>query len=883
MKILLTALILTTLCLPPAEANSDLPDLTGSGGTAPGGIHPGLEFSASFTMTNFGGELPPPQPTLLKLRVELASSPTDPNPIVVDDGFTDTSEIRPAGTNTTQILSSLVIPADTPPGTYILRVIINSDSAIAECNENNNTVILNSAFDVLPIVDLEFRFPNPIEISGDDIVRGAGETFEVTARVKNTGSLQDIPPFPIDFYLVPDSVEGNGFFPSAASFDPSPFTFLGRIMSPPFPATNQIAFGPSNGELPVTASFSLPADLDFLNYKIGAIINPDLLFPEIFSGEFNTKKSGDLITVRYVRDRPDYTPGLSTTITVTPSNVAAGEFATFTGQVINLNNFTTTSITTIRHYLSNSTPNAESLIGTTLMPPVEAGTPYNFSKSLRIPAWISPRDAQYRFEIDSAGVVPESNEKNNTAIFGPEFTITPPTLPDLVAEAASGMFTPSTAKPGEPLTTQVTIPNRGFSGSGSFSVQFFLSANTVLGDGDDITIDTRSVPNIGPGNSATLTPTITLPAASGLLPGTYRFGWKIDSTNSVAELSDSNNDTFSNQILTVTPPAPTLLPDLIPSILRAPATSTVFGDPLIMEVVMENIGKATATGSELSLALSSDTKIGNADDIPLVIESVSDIAAGATEDIKITAASPAGASLPTGAYFIIATADVGEKIDESNETNNPVIFLSTPVSLRQRDNRDLPALALESAGASPRTLPPGAILSPFVTVANGSNNPATGVTTTLVLSADSTAGNSDDIPLATYGPSPFASQESITYNADIPLPPTVDPGNYTLIWTLDPAGLIPNTKNETLTQQLTIRAPRLQLLIADPHPTTPELALLDSDPAFVYQLETSTTLTPGSWQNAGSAVTGNPNTAILFTPTVPSSLRRFFRATASSP
>jgi hypothetical protein len=97
-----------------------------------------------------------------------------------------------------------------------------------------------------------------------------------------------------------------------------------------------------------------------------------------------------------------------------------------------------------------------------------------------------------------------------------------------------------------------TVKNQGGSAAGAFAIGFVLSANNIIGDGDDIALTPqRSVSGLGVGLSNGGSTTVTVPGDTA--PDVYFIGAIADVNGAVAEGNESNNTRLAAGTITVTP------------------------------------------------------------------------------------------------------------------------------------------------------------------------------------------------------------------------------------------------------------------------------------------------------------------------------------------
>ena len=714
----------------------------------------------------------------------------------------------------------------------------------------------------------------------------AGQSFTITSRVVNSSVFADVPPFLVDYYLVPPpAITGNpGDF---GAFLPAQSHFLGRLLTSAFPSSQQAQ---PPGHLAISGSFNLPVNLEELSYRIGVTLDaendvPELVYQPSPNERFNNflLDDSDSVTVTYVRDRPDYTRSINHT-TFSPTTSPAGELVTFSGRVVNITSFPADQITNIQHFLDRDAagPAPTHLIGTSIIAPVPPNNGITFNETFRLPPDLPPGDYHYSFVIDAADVIPERDEHNNNGNSSFDFTleVAPPVLPDLTAAPNPGSFGPGSIEVDGSFFLTANIANNGFSPAAPFDLRVRLSANSAIGDSDDITLVTLASPApLAPGSTQQFATSVFLPR--DVPPGSYRVHWIIDPADDLEEIDETNNThVISPGMLTINAPGAGGLPDLRFSSLRSPKTAAQGQTLTGMDVSLVNDGGRDARASTGSFRLTIDTIVGNGDDILLSTLPLPAIDAGEEVRVALAPALPADDTLlPNGTYFFAFTADTGGAIGESDETNNTTVFSSQPITVAPADPADSPDLGIDQRSAGPLNAAAGSTISHLVTVANKGGSSA-GVTTLFVLSTDPVLGDRDDIVLDTYGPTTFGRDGSTTYSGDISLPEDLPPGTYWLGWIVDPFDTVPETEsgNNTASVMLHIGefTPRLEII--EPKLEATVLSLTRSEAGRAYRIEYSTTL--DGWQLIGPSLPGDPDHAILFElPPIPVATDAvFFRA-----
>jgi len=857
----------------------------GSASVSTTDIRGGINFTSGITILNQGGGSN--NSTSLQLLYQLIpnSGPQTPIPLgwrsfettqVTTSGFRQIT--GPGGNGTTVQIETIHNASPTiAPGNYRIIVTIDPNQSRTDTDRSNNTAVIASSVNILATPNITFTDNTlAIQVGGSAVVRGAGESFSVTTFFRNVGDQTNIPAFDIDYYLVPAS----RFNPaSTVTFQTVDGVYLGRRGTAGLGVLQQI----NPGFAIDTEDFNLPANLSELVYRIGIVLDPqDSVIEKPLPASTGTNQrasvTGEDITIRYVLERPDYDSIGPTSIAA--DSTPAGELVNFNGVVRNNSSFGATEVTTIRHFLTRTPGGNQVSLGTTLMPGLAANATFPFSVNIRVPANLFPTDYYYSFRIDDAEIIPEKNEANNTGLNLQDLLeVNPPALPDLVA-TGTGQFTPAARLAGQTLNVQAGIANQGFSGSGAFNLRFVLSTDGIIGDADDITIGTtRVAAGLGSGGTATISPALTLPSAANLPPGSYRFGWIVDSSSEVTELSEANNTAVlgTGSLLTISPPAPSLA-DLRPTRVSANPQTAASGDGVSFTTDFINSGTGNAPAARYEVFLTLDQIIGNDDDIVLGGTNAPAIAAGANGSHVHILRIP-GVETPVGTYTIAIRADANATVAESNETNNLVVFTGATVTIRPADADDLPRVFLNSATATPLVAIPGGTISHNATVTNKGGTNAGGIELGLVISNDQIIGDADDIPLDFYGPFAVEIGETASFGGDATIPTSLAPGNYFLGWALDsvengpgidPAGAV-------LLKPLAIRAPELRVQIVEIGSTEDVIEVLESDRTGEYFVEYGDTLV--SW-NQTTPKQGDPASGIRFVIPKNASITkvRFFRA-----
>ncbi|MFQ5470560.1 MAG: DUF2341 domain-containing protein [Gammaproteobacteria bacterium] len=258
-------------------------------------------------------------------------------------------------------------------------------------------------------------------------------------------------------------------------------------------------------------------------------------------------------------------------------------------------------------------------------------------------------------KADINTAINETDENNNIGVSTGVINITD--APDLVASVLSG---PATAVAGSNITVNYTVDNVRAPDVTSFDIDFVLSTDTTIGNGDDIPLTgTETVASLLGNTSVANAVSVTIP--NTITIGNYYIGMNTDSGSVITELDETNNTLASVATIAVTQ-----IPDLIVSAISGPAGVTS-GETITLSNTVENLNSVAAGSFTVSYYLSTDTAITTSD-VLIGSRVISSLAAN-SNDVDTTAVT-----IPTltssGVYYFGAIADTAVAVIESDETNN---------------------------------------------------------------------------------------------------------------------------------------------------------------------------------------------------------------------
>ena len=233
-------------------------------------------------------------------------------------------------------------------------------------------------------------------------------------------------------------------------------------------------------------------------------------------------------------------------------------------------------------------------------------------------------------------------------------TITSDDAPsDLVVNSVSG---PAAGGAGSPLTLTDTTKNQGAGLAQASSTGFFLSKDLTI-DAADISLGSRPVPQLAAGASDTGSANLNVP--SGTATGTYYVLAKADVGGSNPESNENNNVRMGSTI--------GIGPDLVISAFTNPGAAAP-GSAISVSDTTKNQGGGGAQGSVTSFYLSANLFLDGSD-VLLGTRPVAALLAGAVDTAPSTSLT-IPANTAAGTYYLLAQADGGGTVLESQESNN---------------------------------------------------------------------------------------------------------------------------------------------------------------------------------------------------------------------
>lgn len=498
-------------------------------------------------------------------------------------------------------------------GKYYLGALVDSRGAVPETNEANNA-----------------RAGNALAVVGPDMIitRAAGpamvtipNTLVVTGVTQNIGGAMA-------------GTQEIGMYLSTDAIVDSNDTLLG---------TGSWILDVSPGASVTSAVSVYIGNRPPGRYWLGAKADASSQVNE--TNEANNFLSGAPI------DFTVYGPDLAMTAIGGPAGGAAGQVVSLTNTVVNYGPQAASGFY-IGFYLCPTPVIGTNgyAIGVRYLSSLATGVVSCATNALALPTSVPPGAYYLGAVADSHNTCTESNKANNSLLAHP-FTLAGP---DWVVTSFGG---PAAAKSAGSVSLTCTVVNAGSGATQSVTVGYYLSADTTITTGDTF-LASQAFGSLGPGQSLTLTGTVTILA--GLAPDVYQLGAVADCTGTYGETNETNNARRGGP-LTVTAG-----PDFTVPFVGGP-TQGVTGGGLQLTNVVANGGSGGAAVVPVGFYLSPDAAI-TTNDLWLGSRTISTLAAGQSS-VATTTVTVANA-LTGGWYYVGAIADYPALFTEGSEANN---------------------------------------------------------------------------------------------------------------------------------------------------------------------------------------------------------------------
>lgn len=343
----------------------------------------------------------------------------------------------------------------------------------------------------------------------------------------------------------------------------------------------------------------------------------------------------------YIGNRADVT------VSVLAAPISSPPNTTFATQLraCNLGSSTAASITlSVRRSTDTTITTSDPSMGSTYIGSLAAGACQDVTVNGTSAAF-SERFLGARVSTTST----EVSTANNAALAGP-FAVG--NSADLVIESTSHQVS------GTVLSSTVLVCNRGYTATAPSELSVHVSVDSVY-DANDTLVSNTTVPFLGVGACASVMTFGVLPGVVGLRTPLAR----VDATNAVAELFETNNVAAANALV--------LGPDL-----RISSFEVTFDTSLLAQGIVCNEGTADAAATVIDV-FRSVAPLLDAGDAVVMQVAIPATNPGTCLNFAQTFTVTGG----SGEVFFIAHVDATDAVAETNELNNTRVSAPTTLSV----------------------------------------------------------------------------------------------------------------------------------------------------------------------------------------------------------
>lgn len=733
-------------------------DLQVASFSAPTTVNPGQVVNYSLSVRNAGTTAAGTS----TLRVVLSRDSVLGNG---DDQIVDTVSIGAinAGATFTPAANerSFTLPGGTA-GAYTLFAVADVNNDVPETNELNNH--RTQGFTVRA-ADLTLT---GVTVPGGPFNTGQNVRFSASVRNGGTFAVSNGTTVVTDFVLSRDNVFGNSddLVLGTASFD------------------SGLTVGQTRALGTADTTFAIPGGATGV-YFLLARVNPGGAILESNSNNNTFATTGPQVVINSTSGASVDLTGLTS---YTPGSLLPGADLDVTTTLRSLAGAAGSVISpiSVRYVLSTDAVygNADDVeIGSEdVVEEVSVGSNVTITPTLTIPGGIAQGNYRLLTVIDALNEFVERNEGNNINVSAAaDITVG---RPDLQATITGGG---GSVAQGGVVAASITLRNAGAVDTDNLPGTAVITFERVGGGaplGGPVTVSLVSpgVNRLRAGGTFTLS-NIQIPVPDNAPAGSYRMRVTLDSGDDINEgvAGEANNVVNATATLTVRAASPAIPARVDTRGFVNTATQRVApGTTVSIDYGIFNQGATTANPLQApEFVLSRNNVFGDADDVALTptLDLPATLATGGFILINQQTVS-VPSSAPAGTYRLLM-----RQATEAGDTTDDVAVSAGQITVQRADL----AGTLSVRGT---TVAVGQTLNSTITIRNA-GQVASGISPfTVVLSTDQTAGNGDDIVIATGSLGNLAAGQSVSLPFGTVVPRTVTPGAYRLFVRLDPGSLL---------------------------------------------------------------------------------------------
>jgi len=613
------AIVLGALLMTPSAGFSQ-PDLVVDAlGDPPATGLPGDSFVATASVRNQGSA--PSGVSTTKFYLLSTTGPTKKNL----KGVQNVPILAPGAGSAPGVTVSIY--SDTVPGTYHLQACADGGDTIPEAAEGNNCLATTGTITVQDLPDLVVT-----AISDPPGSLPQGQSFPATDTVQNTGAVAS-GPSSVKYYLV-SSVDGSR-------------TDLKGTQSVPALAPTQ-AF---TDETTLTVrEETVPGP-----YRLQACADSAKAVTEKDEDDNCLTSAGDV----QVTPQPDLVVK-KVTVTGAPLSVGPGD-ALAIKTVVKNKGLAAAATSALKFVLMDtSTAATKNLKGTQAVPGVPQGTKQKLETTVTVYGDTPPGVYTVQACADSEKIIPESAEGNNCTTAPGTITVagTPLSTADLAVKTVTEP--PVTALPGDSFEVTAVVGNTGTESSPATTTKFYLLSES--GTTRKNLKGVQSIAELAAG--AEVEAPVAVALYSDTVAGIYFLQACADGKEELAEADEGDNCLTSAGAVEVTAPADLIVKSV--TVANAPVMVTA-GDTIAITAGVKNKGLGDAGASTTKFYLVTTPGAAPVKNLNGT-QAVPPVPHGTKQTLQTTVG--VFSDTPPGTYFVLACADSGKVVAETDDDNN---------------------------------------------------------------------------------------------------------------------------------------------------------------------------------------------------------------------